>query len=72
MVTRSSSQTRNAATARTTTIALGTFELPSLGAYRLLFGLCAGAALLGAVIALVIPTADRTEDAVPATAGHAA
>ena len=42
------------------TVALGTFELPSLGAYQLLFGLCAGAALLGAVIALVIPTGAQT------------
>jgi MFS family permease len=38
------------------TIALGAYELPSLGAYRLLFGLCAGAALLGALIALTVPT----------------
>ncbi|MFQ1002225.1 MFS transporter [Modestobacter sp. SSW1-42] len=38
------------------TIALGAHELPSLGAYRLLFGLCAGAALLGALIALTVPT----------------
>ncbi len=39
------------------TISLGGFDLPSLGAYRTLFGICAGAALLGALIALVIPTA---------------
>jgi len=41
------------------TISLGGFDLPSLGAYRTLFGICAGAALLGALVALVIPTADR-------------
>jgi MFS family permease len=41
------------------TISLGGFELPSLGAYRTLFAICAGAALLGAVVALVIPAADR-------------
>ncbi len=41
------------------TISLGGFDLPSLGAYRTLFGICAGAALLGALIALVIPAADR-------------
>jgi MFS family permease len=37
------------------TITLGSFELPSLGAYRTLFALCAGAALVGAAIALAIP-----------------
>ncbi len=37
------------------TITLGTAVLPSLTAYRVLFALCAGAALLGAVIALLIP-----------------
>lgn len=36
-------------------IALGAYELPSLTGYRILFALSAGAALLGAVIALVIP-----------------
>jgi hypothetical protein len=29
--------------------------LPSLTAYRVLFGICAGAAVLGAAIALVVP-----------------
>lgn len=43
------------------TIALGAFELPSLDAYRTLFAICAGAALLGAAIALVIPAADDGE-----------
>ena len=38
------------------TITLGTYALPSLGAYRLLFALCAGAAIIGAVIALTIPS----------------
>lgn len=42
------------------TISLGGFDLPSLAAYRTLFGICAGAALLGALVALVIPTAVRT------------
>jgi MFS family permease len=37
------------------TIALGAFELPSLGAYRELFALCAGAAVLAAVAAMSIP-----------------
>ena len=41
------------------TVTLGAFVLPSLTAYRTLFGICAGAAVLGAVIALVIPAADR-------------
>lgn len=40
------------------TIALGGFELPSLGAYRTLFAICAGAAVVGALIALVIPAAE--------------
>ncbi len=44
------------------TISLGGFDLPSLGAYRTLFGICAGAAILGALIALVIPAADRDRD----------
>ncbi|MBN1094272.1 MFS transporter [Blastococcus sp. TML/M2B] len=39
------------------TISLGGFDLPSLSAYRTLFGICAGAALLGALVALVIPAA---------------
>ena len=43
------------------TISLGGFEMPSLGAYRALFGICAGAALLGALVALVIPTAVRDQ-----------
>jgi MFS family permease len=38
------------------TIALGTFALPSLTAYRILFALCAGAAIIGAAVALTIPT----------------
>ncbi len=38
------------------TISLAGFDLPSLGAYRTLFAICAGAALLGAVIALTVPT----------------
>jgi len=53
------------------TIALGAYELPSLSSYRLLFGLCAGAAVVGGLIALAIPTSSRTDDALPAAA-HAA
>jgi MFS family permease len=41
------------------TITLGAYALPSLTAYRTLFGICAAAAVLGAVIALVIPTTER-------------
>jgi len=37
------------------TVTLGAYVLPSLTAYRTLFGICAAAAVLGAVIALVIP-----------------
>lgn len=37
--------------------------MPSLHAYRVLFGICAGSALLGAVIALTVPTAQEQEDA---------
>jgi MFS family permease len=49
------------------TIALGPAVLPSLTAYRILFAVCAGAALLGAFISLVIPAADLDQrDAVPA------
>jgi predicted naringenin-chalcone synthase len=36
-------------------IVLGAFALPSLTAYRVMFGICAGAAVLGAAIALVVP-----------------
>jgi MFS family permease len=36
-------------------IMLGQYALPSLTGYRILFGLSAGAALLGAVVSLVIP-----------------
>lgn len=38
------------------TISLAGFDLPSLGAYRTLFALCAAAALLGAAISLLVPT----------------
>jgi predicted MFS family arabinose efflux permease len=38
------------------TIALGAYVLPSLGAYRTLFAICGGAAILGGVVALLIPT----------------
>jgi MFS family permease len=36
-------------------VVLGGFALPSLTAYRILFGICAGAAVLGAAIALIVP-----------------
>ncbi len=39
------------------TISLSGHDLPSLTGYRILFAICAGAALLGAVISLLIPTA---------------
>lgn len=49
------------------TLTLGTTVLPSLTAYRVLFAACAGAAVLGAVIALLIPAATPAErEAVPA------
>jgi MFS family permease len=51
------------------TITLGGVELPSLNAYRLLFILCAGAALLGAVIAIVIPRSSGADDPSLGTAG---
>jgi MFS family permease len=41
------------------TVRLGGVELPSLAGYRLLFAICAVAALVGAGIALVIPAAVR-------------
>ncbi|WP_210495380.1 MFS transporter [Patulibacter sp. SYSU D01012] len=52
------------------TITLAGVALPSLGAYRTLFAICAGAALVGAAIALVIPVAAGAadEEAAPAAA----
>jgi cyanate permease len=44
------------------TITLGAYALPSLTAYRVLFAACAGAAVLGALVALVIPTGRRPEE----------
>jgi len=41
------------------TVSLGGVALPSLTAYRVLFAICAGAAALGAAVALVIPTPER-------------
>jgi MFS family permease len=38
-------------------IVLGGSALPSLAAYRFLFGICAGAAVLGAILALTVPGA---------------
>ena len=48
------------------TVTLGSYLLPSLTGYRILFALCAGAAALGAAIALAIPAAQVDEEAVPA------
>ncbi|ROS31342.1 MFS transporter [Cellulomonas sp. PhB150] len=45
------------------TVALGTITLPSLGAYRELFAMCALAALLAAGVALVLRRGDRAERA---------
>ncbi|GLY00186.1 MULTISPECIES: MFS transporter [Actinoplanes] len=45
------------------TMDLGGHELPSLGAYQWLFGLCAGAAVLAALLALFIPKHAATADA---------
>ncbi|MGX6449220.1 MFS transporter [Patulibacter sp. S7RM1-6] len=44
------------------TITLAGFALPSLGAYRTLFAICAGAALAGAAIALAIPVTRRSDE----------
>jgi MFS family permease len=41
------------------TVSLGGVALPSLTAYRVLFAICAGAAALGAAVALLIPTPER-------------
>ncbi|GIM90621.1 MFS transporter [Paractinoplanes toevensis] len=45
------------------TIDLGGHALPSLGAYQLLFAICAGAAILAAALAVFIPTHSATADA---------
>ncbi|MEV5845403.1 MFS transporter [Streptomyces sp. NPDC051985] len=45
------------------TIELGGYELPSLNAYRVLFVVSAGAAVLGALLALLIPKHAETADA---------
>jgi MFS family permease len=52
------------------TVTLAGNELPSLGAYRTLFAICAGAAVLGALIALVVPAAGA-EGEEPVAAGAA-
>jgi MFS family permease len=43
-------------------VVLGAFTLPSLTAYRILFAICAAAAVLGAAIALIVP---RPQDRAP-------
>ncbi|MDO8188613.1 MFS transporter [Conexibacter sp. JD483] len=43
------------------TVTLAGSELPSLAGYRTLFAICAGAALVGALVALVIPAATERE-----------
>ncbi|MFC8520294.1 MFS transporter [Streptomyces sp. NPDC057257] len=45
------------------TIKLGEYEIASLTAYRILFGVCAGAAVLGALLALLIPKHAESADA---------
>jgi predicted MFS family arabinose efflux permease len=45
------------------TVKIGGFELASLTAYRILFAVCAGAAVLGALLALLIPQHAETADA---------
>jgi hypothetical protein len=50
------------------TIALGGHELPSLTGYRSLFAICAAAAIVGALIALVIPTAGSSTERAAETA----
>jgi MFS family permease len=45
------------------TIQIGGFELASLTAYRILFAVCAGAAVLGALLAVLIPKHAETADA---------
>jgi MFS family permease len=47
------------------TVAVGGYALPSLAAYRTLFAICAAAALVGAVIALIIPAHAHADDAMP-------
>ena len=42
------------------TITLAGFGLPSLSAYRTLFAICAAAAIVGALIALVVPASPET------------
>jgi predicted MFS family arabinose efflux permease len=45
----------------TIVLQLGGVELPSVGAFRVLFGICATASLIAVVIALRMPQADATE-----------
>jgi MFS family permease len=45
------------------TISLAGFALPSLSAYRVLFAICSGAAVVAAVLAFVTPRASTTADA---------
>jgi len=40
------------------TVILGTFAVPAIGAYRELFALCAGAAVLAAIVVLLVPARD--------------
>ena len=42
---------------------LGGHELPSLGGYRTLFAICAGSAVLGAILALCVPARAHNADA---------
>jgi MFS family permease len=45
------------------TISLAGFALPSLSAYRVLFAICAGAAVVAAVLAFITPPSSTTADA---------
>jgi hypothetical protein len=42
---------------------LAGYALPSLNAYRILFAICAGSAILGAFLAPFIPTSTQTMEA---------
>lgn len=52
-------------------ITLGGVALPSLTAYRILFALCAGAAVLGACVALLVPKAPAASAAPSASVSSA-
>ncbi len=45
------------------TVIVGTFAVPSLEAYQVIFALCGGAAMLAAVLVLMIPSGTAQERA---------